>query len=174
MSSQNISCFPTSCIYTLNHRPPRSTRYLPFFLTSLSTLYSLYKAISISWSFPIMTWNIYRDISNNFLYSIRKSNITIIYQLRKYCVQYSLQMESLLIRNSIHFPTISTLEQIPLSQFFIYLWWTPFVSHPDKRAFNSTFNWNSFCLCCMLYSLWLFQRSSIHSSNTNLLCQQKL
>ena len=32
-----------------------------------------------------------RDIPNNFPYSIRKYNITIIYQLRKYFIQYSLQ-----------------------------------------------------------------------------------
>ena len=38
-----------------------------------------------------MTFNIYRDIHNNIPYSIRKSNITIKYELKKYFIQYSLQ-----------------------------------------------------------------------------------
>ena len=37
-----------------------------------------------------MTFNIYRDIHNNIPYSIRKSNITIKYELKKYFIQYSL------------------------------------------------------------------------------------
>ena len=32
----------------LNHKPPRSIKYLLFLLTSLSTLYSFYKFIFIS------------------------------------------------------------------------------------------------------------------------------
>ena len=38
-----------------------------------------------------MTFNIYRDIHNNIPYSIRKSNITMTYECRKYSIQYSLQ-----------------------------------------------------------------------------------
>ena len=37
------------------HEPSRFTGYLSFFLTSLSTSYSFYKHIFISWLFPLIT-----------------------------------------------------------------------------------------------------------------------
>ena len=85
------------------HEPTCSIGYLPFSLTSLSTSYCLYRPIFIYSFFPLITQNIYRDIPNNFPYSIRKFNIIMIYQLKKYSIQYSLQKESLLIRNLRHF-----------------------------------------------------------------------
>ena len=50
--------------------------------------------------FPLMTYNIYRDIANNFPYSIRKSNINkgnILYNILY-------KKESILIMNLRHFP----------------------------------------------------------------------
>ena len=35
LGSRNISCFPTPCIHTLNHKFPRCTKYFLFFLTSV-------------------------------------------------------------------------------------------------------------------------------------------
>ena len=52
--------------------------------------------------------NIYRDIYNNLLYFIRKSDIIIIYQFKKYSIQYFLQKkkeeETSLIMNLRHSP----------------------------------------------------------------------
>ena len=47
-------------------------------LTSLHTPYSLYKSVSFSLLFLLMTQNIYNDIPNYFSYFTRKLNITII------------------------------------------------------------------------------------------------
>ena len=139
------------------HEPSRSIKYLLFFFTSLSNSYSLYKFISITWLFPLMTWNIYRDISNNFHFSTRKSNITIIYQFKKCYMQYSIKKnKSILIRNLGHFSTISTLEQIPLSQSSISPWHRLFVSYPHERTINSTFNWNSFYLHLVCSIIFFF------------------
>ena len=41
-------------VYIPYYESSCSTEYLPFFLTSLSTLYSLYRSISISWLFPLL------------------------------------------------------------------------------------------------------------------------
>ena len=94
LGSQNISCFPTPYVHTMNHEPSCSTRYLSFFLTYVFTSYNPYKLISISGLFPFITQNIYKDISNNLPYSVKKKNIyniTIVNQLKKYFIQYSLQ-----------------------------------------------------------------------------------
>ena len=49
LGSRNITCFlPTPCIPIPYYEPSRSTEYLPFFLTSLSISYSLYRSIGPS------------------------------------------------------------------------------------------------------------------------------
>ena len=71
------------------YEPFCSIRYLPFFLTSLSILYNLYRSISISWFFPL------------------KSNITIIYQPINILYNIIYKNEFILIRNLGHFVTIN-------------------------------------------------------------------
>ena len=48
-----------------------------------------------------------KNISNNFIYSIRKCNITQTHQYKKYCIQYFFikKTEYILIRNFRHFST---------------------------------------------------------------------
>ena len=53
--------------------------------------------------------NSYKDISSNFFHSIRKSNITIIYQFKNVLYNILYKKNFLLIRNLGHFPIISIL-----------------------------------------------------------------
>ena len=75
--------------------------------TSRSSLH-LYPSRIVSTLFSLMTYNVYKDISNNIpYYSIRKSNIIIIYQLRNILYNILYKKEFILIRNLGHFLTQS-------------------------------------------------------------------
>ena len=68
--------------------------------------------------------NSYKDISSNFSHSIRKSNITIIYQFKNVLYNILYKKNFVLIRNLGHFPIISILMILYLQtklHFFINL-----------------------------------------------------
>ena len=81
LGSRNIPCFPTLRIPTLLqalslHRVPPVLPHISIHLIQSS------KAHIYLITFFLHDQNIYGDISNNLLYSRRKSNIIIIYQPR--------------------------------------------------------------------------------------------
>ena len=94
-----------------------------------------------------MTQNIYRDISNNLPYSIRKSNITIIYQPRNILYNILYKKEYLLIRNLGQFPTT-----FPLSDVGIYIYYKKLNICLNNGLFskvdsaNFMFQSNPFCV----------------------------
>ena len=68
-----------------------------------------------------MTQNIYRDISNNLPYSIRKSNITIIYQLKNILYNILYKKKKKRIYTNYEFGTLHFTHLSCISDLFITL-----------------------------------------------------